>query len=106
MGQLVKYAMRVMKTKRGDNMAFITLDDRTARIEVTLFSDILNQNRDILVKDALLVVEGQISHDDFSGNLKMRANKLTNLEEARQQQLRGITVTWNRDQLPSVYPFG
>ena len=93
-------AMRVMKTKRGDNMAFVTLDDRTARIEVTIFSDTLNKCRDILIKDALLMVEGQVIHDDFSGDLKMRAESLSNLEEALQHQLRSITVVWSCDRLP------
>ena len=93
-------AMRVMKTKRGDNMAFVILDDRTARIEVTVFSDTLNKCRDILVKDALLVVEGQVIHDDFSGNLKMRAESLASLEDSLQQQLHSITVAWSCDQLP------
>jgi DNA polymerase-3 subunit alpha len=83
-------AMRVMKTKRGDTMGFITLDDRTARMEVAVFADTYNEYRDKLVKDALLIVEGQVSNDDYSGGLKMRANKVTPLEQARQEKLRSI----------------
>ncbi|MFT5421743.1 MAG: DNA polymerase-3 subunit alpha [Candidatus Endobugula sp.] len=87
-------AMRVMKTKRGDTMGFITLDDRTGRMEVAVFADTYNQYRDKLVKDALLIVEGQVSHDDYSGGLKMRADKVVPLEEARQDQLRSIHIHW------------
>ena len=92
-------AMRVMKTKRGDTMGFITLDDRTGRMEVAVFADTYNEYRDKLVKDALLIVEGQVSHDDYSGGLKMRADKVTPLEEARQNQLRTINLHWNSRQL-------
>ena len=88
-------AMRVMKTKRGDTMGFITLDDRTGRMEVAVFADTYNEYRGKHVKDALLIVEGQVSNDDYSGGLKMRAAKVTHLEEARQDQLRSITVDWN-----------
>ncbi|EGG94817.1 DNA polymerase III alpha subunit [gamma proteobacterium IMCC1989] len=87
-------AMRVMKTKRGDTMGFITLDDRTARMEVAVFADTYEEYRDKLVKDALLIVEGQVSNDDYSGGLKMRATKVTPLEQARQEKLRSIQLDW------------
>ena len=92
-------AMRVMKTKRGDTMGFITLDDRTARMEVAVFADTYNEYRDKLVKDVLLIVEGQVSHDDYSGGLKMRADKVTPLEQARQEQLRSIGLQWHSREL-------
>src|SRR5690625_2750573 len=66
-------ASRVMRTKRGDNRAFITLDDRTGRIEVTVFSDSYNEARDLLLKDRLLVVTGQDHQEDYSGKLKKSA---------------------------------
>ncbi|MGS2716772.1 DNA polymerase III subunit alpha [Eionea flava] len=88
-------AMRVMKTKRGDTMGFITLDDRTGRMEVAVFADTYNEYREKLVKDALLIVEGQVSHDDYSGGLKMRADKVTPLADARQAQLRSIQLHWH-----------
>ncbi len=94
-------AMRVMKTKKGDNMGFITLDDRTGRMEIAIFSDAFNEYRDKLVKDTLLIVEGQISHDDYSGGLKMRADTITPLEQTRQEQLRYITLEWNSRLLPT-----
>jgi len=92
-------AFRVMKTKRGDSMAFITLDDRSARIEVAVFSDTYNEYRDKLVKDALLLVEGQVSVDDYSGGLKMRADKVTDLAEARKASVKAIRLHWRSDSL-------
>jgi DNA polymerase-3 subunit alpha len=94
-------AMRVMKTKRGDTMGFITLDDRTARMEVAVFADTYTEYSDKLVKDALLIVEGQVSHDDYSGGLKMRADKIIPLEQARQEQLRTIALHWKSCDLKS-----
>ena len=96
-------AFRVMRTKRGDNMAFVTLDDRTGRIEVAIFSDTYNDNRDKLVKDAMLVIDGQISADDYSGGLKMRADKITDINQARSESLASITLQWSSDTLPLDY---
>lgn len=96
-------AFRVMKTKRGDNMAFITLDDRTGRMEVAIFSDVYEEHRSILVKDAMLVVEGQITHDDYSGGLKMRADGILDLTQARQANVAGIRLLWNERNLNSDF---
>ncbi|MCJ8298328.1 MAG: DNA polymerase III subunit alpha, partial [Pseudomonadales bacterium] len=83
---------RVMKTKKGDNLCFITLDDRSARIEVTLFGDVYEQYRDIIKKDTVVIMEGEISNDDYSGGLKVRANRLINIPQARAQYAQAIQV--------------
>jgi DNA polymerase-3 subunit alpha len=83
---------RVMKTKKGDNLCFITLDDRSARIEVTLFGDVYEQFRDIIKKDTVVIMEGEISHDDYSGGLKVRANRLINIPQARAQYAQSVQV--------------
>ena len=75
-------------------MGFITLDDRSGRIEVAVFADTYTQYKDKLMKDALLIVEGQVSQDDYSGGIKMRADSVVSLTDARQQQLRAISLHW------------
>lgn len=85
-------AQRVMKTKRGDTMAFVTLDDRTGRIEVAIFADAYNQFRDLLLKDGLLVIQGQVSYDDYSGMLKMRADNISLLADVRQEKARELCL--------------
>ncbi|AYF90432.1 DNA polymerase III subunit alpha [Pseudomonas sp. JS3066] len=75
--------LRVMKNKKGDKMGFITLDDRSGRIEASLFAEAFNTAQGLLQTDALVVVEGEVSHDDFSGGLRLRAKRVLSLEEAR-----------------------
>ncbi|MCY1278660.1 DNA polymerase III subunit alpha [compost metagenome] len=75
--------LRVMKNKKGDKMGFITLDDRSGRIEASLFADAFNAASGLLQTDALVVVEGEVSHDDFSGGLRLRAKRVLSLEDAR-----------------------
>lgn len=84
--------MRTMKNKRGDTMAFLLLDDRSARIEVALFSDVYEECREKLVKDAVLVVEGVCSFDEYSGGKKMRVKSLRSLAEAREHHARELEI--------------
>ena len=74
-----------MKSKRGDTIAFVTLDDRSARVEVSLFAETYERYRELLVKDTILVVEGNVSNDDYSGSLKVRAKRVMDIVHARAQ---------------------
>ena len=84
--------MRTMKTKKGDSIAFLTLDDRSGRIDVAVFTEAFKEYRDKIGKDALLVIEGEVSEDDYTGGLKMRAVQVKTLYEARSTYLKSISV--------------
>lgn len=92
-------AQRTMKTRTGSTMCFITLDDRSARIEATLFSEAFFENRELLQSDQVIVVEGQVSHDDYSGQMKMRVSSVMDVATARQQFSRGIRLALHAEQL-------
>lgn len=87
-------ALRVMKTKKGDTMAFVTLDDRSGRIEVAVFADTYNEYREKLVKDELLVITGEVNEDNYTeaGGLKVRAESVMSLDDARMQSARSIGI--------------
>ncbi len=84
--------MRVMTTKRGDKMAFLTLDDRSGRMEMAVFSDEYAANRDKLAKDKLIVARVEVSVDDYSGGFKMRADEIYDIDEAREHFARQLMV--------------
>ena len=86
--------MRTRQTKQGKMMGFATLDDRTGRLEVAAFSGIFDKYRDLLSKDTLLVAEGSLTMDDFTGSLRMTAEKLYSMDEAREMFARGIVLNW------------
>ncbi|MBN4055604.1 DNA polymerase III subunit alpha, partial [bacterium AH-315-K03] len=85
--------LRTMKNKRGDNMAFVVLDDRSGRIEISLFSEAYEQYREQITKDAILVVEGVVTFDDYSGMLKVRGKAVKTLLSARQDAVRSLDLS-------------
>ncbi len=84
--------LRTMKSKRGDTIAFVTLDDRSARVEVSVFAEAYDRYRELLVKDTVLVVEGAVSMDDYSGALKVRARRLMDMVTARSHFARELLL--------------
>lgn len=85
--------MRVMTTKRGDKMAFLTLDDRSGRMEMAVFSEEFNANRENLAKDKLIVASVEVSIDDYSGGIKMRAKEIYDISQARERFAKNLMVT-------------
>jgi len=84
-------ATRSMNSRRGA-MGVITLDDSSAQIEVTLFSEAFSEFRQLLIKDTIVIAEGRISVDEKTGKLAMRANSLRSLAEARQSKVSELTI--------------
>ncbi|MDA9557222.1 DNA polymerase III subunit alpha [Vibrio sp.] len=92
-------ASKVITTKRGTRMGALTLDDRSGRLEVMLFSEALEKYADYLEPDKILVVSGQVSFDDFSGGLKMSAREVLDLGGAREKFARGLAISINEKQI-------
>ena len=46
-------------------MAEVLLDDRTARANVTVYSSVFQKYRNDLVKDQLVIIDGEAVEDDF-----------------------------------------
>ncbi len=81
----ILHAVRTMKSKTGDTIAFLTLDDHSGRFEVGLFAREYEKYRELLQKDLILVVECGISTDDFSGGMRGRAKEVMTLTQARKK---------------------
>ncbi len=90
-------ALRTMNSRRGDRIAFLTLDDRSGRIEIGVFAEAYQRYRDLLVKDRLLVVEGAVSVDEYSGGFRMNAEKVHDIDHARANFARGLEIDLRAD---------
>ncbi len=75
-------ATRIQQTQRG-RMMIITLDDGTAKLDVTLFDQMIDERRQSIEQDDFLMVFGRVSEDKFSGGFRVSAEEVLNLGEAR-----------------------
>jgi DNA polymerase-3 subunit alpha len=74
---------RRIKTRSGRMMQILTIDDGKARSDVTIFSEQAEQYRHLLKSDSLLVIEGEVSHDEFSGGWRIVAKQIDDMQSAR-----------------------
>jgi DNA polymerase-3 subunit alpha len=87
-------SLRTQSSRRG-KMAILTLDDVTARLDVTVFSELYDSNRAWLKEDQLVLVEGRVSHDDYTGGVRVTADKLYDLASARNHFAKRLRVEFN-----------
>ena len=86
--------IRVRMTARG-KMAIVGLDDGTTRIEVVVGNELLNQSQQLLKDDQLVIVEGRVSNDDFSGGIRVNARKLHDLSSLRNARASFLKISCN-----------
>jgi DNA polymerase-3 subunit alpha len=90
----VVLGVRTQMTRRG-KMAIVMLDDASAQVEVSVFNELWDAERSKIKEDELLLVEGKIQRDDYSGGLRVTAEKLMTLAEARGRHARVLKVALN-----------
>jgi DNA polymerase-3 subunit alpha len=92
-GRLVTVAGLVDEIRKRGQRVSIILDDRTGRIEATLFEEVFQRHRDLIVKDAIVLVEGHFRFDEFGDAWRISARKITDLNAVREQQARRLVLS-------------
>ncbi|WP_324780647.1 DNA polymerase III subunit alpha [Thiobacillus sedimenti] len=87
-------SLRTQMTRRG-KMLILLLDDATAQVEVVIFNELFEQNRHLLKEDALLVIEGKVNRDDYSGGVRVTGDRIYDLAGARTRFAQGLRLACN-----------
>ena len=85
--------VRVMTNKKGRRWAIVTLDDKSARIDVRLFPDMYETYEPLLQSDKILYVKGQVSFDEFAAGNTMTVRALMDITDAREQFVRALSIS-------------
>ncbi len=85
-------------TKSGSKMGFVTLDDKTARLEVVMRPKVYESCQDIIGVDNIVLMYGEISEDTFNGGIKLDAEQVVTLAETRIEKARAIKLHVHQSQ--------
>ncbi|MGM0477248.1 MAG: DNA polymerase III subunit alpha, partial [Pseudomonadota bacterium] len=78
--------------ERPGRMAFLTLDDRTGRLDAIAFPETWDRFGHLVERDRLILASGSLEQDDFTGGLRLTVEELMDLETARDRFLRQIVL--------------
>ncbi len=76
-------ALRRLTTKKGDQMAFVTIEDLTGFIEVICFPDVFRQAGRLLDGEQPLLIKGRLTIENES-NRRIIASEIVPLDEAHE----------------------
>jgi DNA polymerase III subunit alpha len=93
-GKATTVAGLVLEIRRRPNRVTLILDDRSARLEVSLYEETFQQHRDIIVKDAILIIDGTLRFDDFIEAWRLQAKSLVDIDRARERFARRLWLKW------------
>jgi DNA polymerase-3 subunit alpha len=88
--------VRTRQSKQGKTMGFLTLDDRTGRLEVVAYGETYEKCRNVFVRDLLVIAEGALENDTFSGGIRLKLEKLYEVEQAREENALNLSLSWIR----------
>ena len=85
---------RTVNGQRGRVVIF-KLDDGSEAVELVAGEELIESNRELFVEDQLIVVQGKLQPDRFSGGLRLNVNAVWDLAGARARFGRYLTVDIN-----------
>ncbi|AWL12597.1 DNA-directed DNA polymerase [Saliniradius amylolyticus] len=91
--------VRVMINKKGRRWGIVTLDDKSARLDVRFFPDAFEEFEELLQKDRILVVSGQVRFDDYSDSNTMTARDVQDIVQAREKNARAIILSLEHEKM-------
>jgi len=101
-GKPVMVAGLIDEVKKRGPRVILTLDDRTGRIEVMLFEETWQKHRDLIAKDALVLIEGLLRFDEFSDAWRLSARRVSDLDKVREQEARRVVIRCSEAQVNSL----
>ncbi|MEE8118953.1 MAG: DNA polymerase III subunit alpha [Gammaproteobacteria bacterium] len=94
-GRQVKVIGLIVDLRRRGNRLTLTLDDRTGRIEASMFEETFEKYRPLIAKDRIVVVGGRLGYDEFVNANRIRVSSIERVEDARETLLRALRVRWS-----------
>jgi DNA polymerase III subunit alpha len=101
-GKPVTVAGLIDEVKKRGPRVILTLDDRTGRVEAMLFEETWLKHRELVAKDALVLVEGLLRFDEFSDAWRLAARRITALDEVRARCAQRLVIRCTQEDVARV----
>ena len=87
---------------RHGRYAFVTIDDSSGRLEVSVWSEAFDTYRSVLRKGQIIVVEGIVEKDSYSNDknnpsFKMIAERILSFDQARKEFIKFVMISVGSD---------
>lgn len=95
-------SIRVIMTKRGDRMAALSIDDASGVMDVLVFAENYQKYRELLTKDKLIIIEGEVGFDEFSGANRLLSREIFSIDQARERYAKHLQIRVAADKADEI----
>ncbi len=92
---------RTLRRGRGRDMEILVLDDDSDRLEAVLYPEVGKREKHKLEKGRILVLEGKVEADDYSGGRRMRVERALSIDEWRQRARARLHIDLTSGHIPA-----
>ncbi|QCI20385.1 DNA polymerase III subunit alpha [Buchnera aphidicola (Brachycaudus cardui)] len=85
-------SIKIKTTKNKNRIAILILDDNTSRLEVVVFTDLLNLHEHLLKLNKIVLIKGLLNISFVNKSIKMTASDIMNLNIARKKYIKKIII--------------
>lgn len=86
-------SLRHILTKRGKKLTIMVVEDATGHMDIVVFSEVFEPKQADVSTGKIVIIEGELGQDDYTGGLKMTATMLYCIEEARVRFAKFLAIT-------------
>jgi DNA polymerase-3 subunit alpha len=90
----VTVAGLIMEIRRRGMRVSCMLDDRSGRMEITFSDEVYQRHRELIAKDAIVLVEGGLRFDEYGNAWRVAARSVQLLDAVRERQARTLVLDW------------
>jgi len=90
--QMVVAGLVMAVRRRGETQAFVQLEDGRGRVEVAFFNESFGEFAALLTRDRILLIDGALREDDFSGGYSLRAKRCWDFNTVCAEQARSVSL--------------
>ncbi|MGK2897015.1 MAG: DNA polymerase III subunit alpha [Candidatus Makana argininalis] len=80
------------KTKNGNIIGICIIDDRSIRLELILFENIVKKYSNLIEKNKMILATGKIFYDNFNYKFKMNVYKINDINKEREKNAKRLTI--------------
>lgn len=91
--------IRKVLTKTGKMLVILNMEDKSGNFDVVVYSEVFEPAQSIMQVGTMLVVEGELSQDKFTGGTKMLATQLLSMVDARIKFAKCLTLSLTQDDM-------
>ncbi|MFO7885125.1 MAG: DNA polymerase III subunit alpha, partial [Desulfobacteraceae bacterium] len=90
--------LKVIKTKKGDMMAFVSLEDMQSSVEVVVFPETYADTHQLISDEAPVIIQGEVQKRE--NNVKLLAERIVPMEQAEQEWTASIVIYLDLSEKP------